>query len=335
MRYMGASAARVTIGIVCLAVALSGGKKKNPDDITQTLELPKDPPAVSIGETKRLIFSVSPLSGKGLLSQQTRDAIKAILKENGGVPLVHIRAFVAGSGDVRRVPQIVSEVFTEKKLSLPSVSVLRVGSLPLDNAQVVLEAFSLARRDVSPEGLRFFSGEPATGGDGASSARPLLDSVLSGLASKSTGGQPLLVTCYVSQLNQASELNAAVSAKFPGAAVDLVQSQRAPWRAFANCEAVVRGGDGPARLAFTGTRVAFGAAEKDATLAFQRLDRDLADAGATPADILQTNVYPLSPSVETVLRRVRPAAPMTSIVFEGLASVDAGFAVDAVAAVTR
>ncbi len=333
---MGASAARVTIGIVCLAAALSGAKKKNPDDITQTLDLPKDPPAVSIGETRRLIFSVSPLSGKGLLSQQTRDAIKAILKENGGAPVVHIRAFVAGSGDVRRVPQIVSEVFTDKKQPLPSVSVLRVGGLPLENAQVVLEVVSVAKKEVSPTGVRFLSGEAATGGDGASSARPLLDTALGSLAAKAAGAQALQVTCYVSQLNEAPELAASISARFPGAAVDLVQSQRAPWRAFANCEAVVRGGEGPARLAFTGTRVAFGAAEKDAALAFQRLDRDLVDAGANPADILQTNVYPLSQDVETVVRRVRPVvARVTNVVFEGLASIDAGFAVDAVAAVTR
>ena len=81
-------------------------KKKNADDITQTLELPKDPPAVAVGETSRLVFHVSPLSAKGLLSQQTRDALKAILKANGGAPVIHLRAFVAGSGDVRRVPQI-------------------------------------------------------------------------------------------------------------------------------------------------------------------------------------------------------------------------------------
>jgi enamine deaminase RidA (YjgF/YER057c/UK114 family) len=332
---MGASAARVIVGIVCLVAALSGAKKKNPDDITQTLELPKEPPAVSIGETRRLMFSVSPLSGKGLLSQQTRDAIKAILKENGGVPVVHIRAFVAGSGDVRRVPQIVSEIFGEKKLPLPSVSVLRVGGLPLENAQVVLEAVSASKKDVSPAGLRFLSGDPATGGDGASSPRPLLDNALGSLASKAAGGQALQVTCYVSQLNQASDLSAAITARFPGAAVDLVQSQRAPWRAFANCEAVVRGGDAAPRLAFTGTRVAFGAAEKDAKLAFQRLDRDLVDAGANPADILQTNIYPLSQDVDAILRRIRPAAPVTDILFEGLASIDAGFAVDAIAAVTR
>src|SRR5271165_1881964 len=99
---------RTIAGFVLLAASLSAGKKKNPDEITQTLELPKDPPAVAVGETRRLVFHVSALSGKGLLTQQTRDALKALVKENGGMPVVHLRAFVAGSGDIRRVPQIVS-----------------------------------------------------------------------------------------------------------------------------------------------------------------------------------------------------------------------------------
>ena len=97
---------------------------------------------------------------------------------------------------------------------------LRVGGLPLDNAQVVLEAVSVAKKEVSPAGLRFVTGELATGGDGASSPRPLLDNALSSLASKSGGSQAVQVTCYVSQLNQASELNGAITARFPGAAVD-------------------------------------------------------------------------------------------------------------------
>src|SRR5579862_2345592 len=95
--------------IAMLLATLAFAGKKNPDDVTQILELPKDPPMVATGETARLVFHVSPLTAKGLLSQQTRDALKAILKANGGAQVVHLRAFVAGSGDLRRVPQIVSE----------------------------------------------------------------------------------------------------------------------------------------------------------------------------------------------------------------------------------
>src|SRR5271157_4663767 len=78
------------------------------DKNNQTLAVTRDPPLVAIGETSRLEFHVSPLSGQGLLSQQTRDALKAILKLNGGAPVIHVRAFSAGNGDIRRIPQIVS-----------------------------------------------------------------------------------------------------------------------------------------------------------------------------------------------------------------------------------
>jgi len=320
-------------GFVILAATLTAGKKKNPDDITQTLELPKDPPAVAIGETRRLVFRVSPLSGKGLLTQQTRDALRALIKDNAGAPVVHIRAFVAGSGDIRRVPQIVSEVFGEKKLALPSVSVVLAGGLPLDNAQVVIESISMAKREVNPAGLSFITAEEATDPDPAAPMRPLLDRALAGLKAPDA----LQVTCFVTSMNRPAELTAAISARFPGAAIDLVQSQRAAYSAGASCEAVARGTQVAApKLAFTGTRVAFGAEEKPAALAFQRLDRDLTEAGADVSAIVMTNVYPLTRPVAAMVRRLRPAtAQMALIPFEGLASIDAGFAVDAVAVVPR
>ncbi len=317
--------------MLLLAISLSA-KKKNPDEETQTLALPKDPPQVAVGETARLMFNVSPLSGKGLLSQQTRDAMKALLKANGGVPMVHIRAFVAGSGDVRRVPQIVSEVLTEKKLPLPSVSVVLGGSLPLDNAQVVLEAISNGRRDANPSGLEFVAGEEATADDPLAPPQPLLEKAVSQLAAKVNAAAVVQVSCFVSTMNNPTQLTSTIQSRFPGAAVDLVQTRRAPLHALASCEAVVRGGKIKAeRLAFTGTRVSSGSAEKDATLAFQRLDRDLTEAGAPPANIFFTNIYALSDQAAAVSRKRR--TPDATILVEGLAAMDAGFAVDAVATV--
>jgi enamine deaminase RidA (YjgF/YER057c/UK114 family) len=273
---------------------------------------------VAIGETRRLVFHVSPLSIKGLLSQQTREALKAILKDNGGAPVIHIRAFVAGSGDLRRVPQIVSEVFTEKKLPLPSVSVVQAGSLPLENAQVVLEAVSQAKKEVNPDGLMFVEAQTAAS----------LDRSLDQLASKLGGAKALRVSCFVSSIGNP----AAVTARFPSAAVDLVQTQRAPMRAEASCEAIGRGGNIKApKLAFTGTQVAFGSDEKAATLAFQRIDRDLSEAGILPADIIATNIYPLSTRIGELARKARSTAGIVTVTpFEGIASIDGSFAVDAV-----
>jgi hypothetical protein len=163
---------RLTLLLLLAAAALTAGKKK--EEVTQTLALPKDPPQVAVGETRRLVFHVSPLSNKGPLAQQTRDALHALIKLNGGLPIIHLRAFVSGSGDVRRIPQLVSEVLGEKKgQQLPSVSVLRVGSLPQENAQVVFEAVSVGRKDVA-EGLDFESGSEITEADPLSAPAPML-----------------------------------------------------------------------------------------------------------------------------------------------------------------
>jgi len=287
--------------------------KKNKDDETQVLDLPKDPPMVAIGETSRLVFHVAPLSAKGLLSQQTRDALKAILKANGGAQVVHIRAFVAGSGDLRRVPQIVSEVFTAKKMTLPSVSVVLAGGLPLENAQVAIEAISVGKRDVNRNGLAFV--EAASPDE---------------LASKLAGAVPVKVSCFVSSLESAN----AIEARFQSAAVNVVQTQRAPARPGSSCEAVARGGNvRTSRLAFSGTQVAFGPDEKAADLAFQRLDRELGAAGVQPRDVIETRVYALSERSGDLARRIyKGRGPLMIIPFEGVASVDGAFAVDAIAA---
>ena len=124
--------------LLALAVAVSGTaqnkkkkKKDAEDEITQTLPVLKDPPQAVSAETAKLVFHVSPLSPKGLLTQQVKDGLKALIQENHGASIVKLRAFVAGSGDMRRVQQIVSEVFTEHKAPLPAVSTIQVGALPL------------------------------------------------------------------------------------------------------------------------------------------------------------------------------------------------------------
>ncbi|HXJ38017.1 MAG TPA: hypothetical protein VNH18_01995 [Bryobacteraceae bacterium] len=331
------ASALVCIGITIATLPLAAQKKKKGDDMTQTLELPKDPPMVSAGETRKLVFQVSPLSGKGLLSQQTKDAVRAILKLNGNAQIVHVRAFVAGNGDVRRVPQIISDVMSEKHLQLPSVSVVRVGGLTLENAQVVLETVSVARKDVNPAGLDFVDSGTNTAAEPATNPRPLLDQALEQLLGKSPAAETLAVTCFVSTMTDPAGLVGAVTSRYSGAAVNVVMTQRGPFQAFASCQAVRRGTRvTAARLAFTGTRVAFGQQEKDATLAFQRLDRDLTEAGSTPASVVFTNIYPLSGSMAQLAGKLRASSgPVAMIPSEGVAAIEAGFAVDAIATVAK
>jgi enamine deaminase RidA (YjgF/YER057c/UK114 family) len=92
------------------------------------------------------------------------------------------------------------------------------------------------------------------------------------------------------------------------------------------------------RLVFTGTQVCFGFQEADARLAFERLRKAVEQAGGSASQIAFASFYPLSNSIAAQVRKVRaeffnaarpPAGSMIN--FESLPSMDAGFAVDAVA----
>ena len=134
---------------------LAGQKKKDKEQPTQVLQLPKELPSAVAGETRRLVFRVTPLTGKGLLSQQIRDSLKAAQHETGGDTILKIRAFVAGSADLRRVRDLVSDSFSSRKQPLPVLTLVRSGGLPLEGAQVSFEVDRGNQRKTStPRALR-------------------------------------------------------------------------------------------------------------------------------------------------------------------------------------
>src|SRR5436305_9816077 len=149
----------MTIAIIACGVQLAAPPpiQKKKKEVTQVLQLPKDLPATATGDTHRLTFHVTPLTAKGLLSAQIRDSLKALIQQTGGSTVLRIRAFVAGSGDMRRVRDLVSETCTDRKLPLPALSLVQSGGLPMEGAQVVLEAIASGKKDVSPQGLAFLS----------------------------------------------------------------------------------------------------------------------------------------------------------------------------------
>lgn len=351
---------------------LEGKKKKKGQEEepqTQTLQILKDPPSAVVADTNRLLFHVSPLSAKGLLSQQLRDGLKALQRLNGGAPIVKLRAFVAGSGDLRRVHDIVSETFSDRRQALPALTTVQVGALPLEGAQVVLESTSVAKKDADGFGLVFISGQGATSEHPLDPVPPLARKALGGLqaAIKAAGSGPadvLRVTCFLSSLDQIQEVRGIISAEYPGAAANYVQLQRSPRQAVAECEAVARlrwntgtklhllNPDGLTRspnfsqialvgapkVILSGTQVAFGFQDSDARLAFQRLDKALDQLGGSLKETAFSSLYPLSSSIAEQVRKIRfdfydrerpPASTM--LLFEGLPSMDAGFAVDVVA----
>jgi enamine deaminase RidA (YjgF/YER057c/UK114 family) len=362
----------VLVALGCAALAAwPAQQKKEKEEETQALQLPRDLPTAVTGETRRLTFHTAPLSAKGLLSPQVRDALKALGRQTSGQTVLHIRAYVAGAGDLRRVRDLVSETFTARRQPLPALSLVRSGGLPLVGAQVLLEAIaSNPKKEVNPGGLAFLSARAAGSDNPLDPMAPLAARSLADLRQevKAAGAEPqdvLRVTCFLSSLEDLAAARALVAAEYPRAAASYVQTQRAPARAMAACEAVARPrqpSSAPLRLmnveglpaepgqsdvalvaarsvVLTGTQVSFGYEEKDARLAFERLRGALEQAGAPAAGVAWAHYYALAGGIASQVRKIRleifdPVHPPAGalLLAEGLPSMDAGFAVDAIAA---
>lgn len=342
---------RVVAAFVGLAFLLHSAaeplqrKKKKDEDFTQTLEVLPDPPAALAAETARLSFLSAPLATKGLLSQQTRDALKALLNAARGAQFIQIRAFVAGTGDLRRIQSIVSEVFTERRLTLPVLTVVQVGALPVEGAQVQLEAVLQNRKPTQPSGLAFAAAQ-------AAAPAAAIDQLKAALHSAGVSAMPLRLTCAVSAPEALPSLRDAAAAAFSGAPLTVHQAQRLAASPGAACTAVAplstpaAGGvrylanavavSAP-KLVFAGSQLAFRYQESDARLAFQRLEKTLQAAASSLRNSVLLNVYPLSPQLAALAAGVRgefvdaarPPAGVT-LPYEGLPSLDAAFALESI-----
>ena len=324
-------------------VVAPAGKKKKGAEVTQTLPPLPELPAAVTAETARLVYQVSPLSSKGLLSRQTRDALKALLRSNRGT-IVKLRAFVAGSGDLRRVGEIAGEMFQEKHLPLPALSVAQVGALPLEGAQVVIEATEADRKVVNPSGLAFLAAQPASS---VADSLARLKSVLAAAGIKPS--EALLITCFVSSLDDQRDTQQAMAADFPGAALDHVQMQRAPVAPAASCEATARltqpasssdsqmAAVSSPRVVITGTQLAFGNQDGEFKLAFERLEKTLAASNTRFDRVVMAHLYVTASGLSSRVLAIEAGQassthpPLTLVPFESLPSLDALFGIDVIA----
>lgn len=298
-------------------------KNKKAELPNEALENLPQPPLALPADGTRLSFLSAPLSNSGLLSQQTRDALKWMIGQSHGAQFVRVRAFVAGSGDLRRVPQLVSETFTDKHLSLPVVVTVQVGVLPLEGAQVQLQAVLQQSRMVNPGGVNFAAFD-AESGEAA-------------LAQLKQAGVLLQATCYVP----------STEGHAPAEGVTWIQPQRLPGAATTSCEGAVRLSGGATvaaqSLVFSGAQLAFSYSEEDARLAYERLEKTLKSANSTLKNAVFLSFYPLSSQLADLARRTglpyfapgREPAGISKIVFEGLPSMDGSFAIEAVATVSN
>jgi enamine deaminase RidA (YjgF/YER057c/UK114 family) len=327
-------------------------KEKEPKEETQVLPVLKEPPSAVVADVERLTFLVTPLSPKGLLSQQTREAVRWLLSNARGAAFVKLRGFVAGTGDVRRVQEIVSEVFTERRLTLPAVTVIQAGALPVEGAQVVLEAMLVDRRPVNEHGVAFLSGQRGTARDPFGALEAALRAV--GL----DGSDVRRVTCFVNTLEPAAAQQARTS--YPEAAVNFVLPLRGALDDYAECEAVARlkrppsqrvlavqPRDGqfalatlvaPGRVALTSTQLGFETEDKDVRLVYERLGKALEGVGATYKGLVFARVYTVARAVAEKANKIRyefhgqEASPAGfTLICEGVLSPDAQVAVEAFA----
>lgn len=343
---------------LCLALAMASltaeaqRKKKSDPDYTQQLAQPPELPATVTADASRLSWAYAPLSARGLLSQQTRDGLKALVAAARGARFVRVRAFVAGTGDLRRVQSITSEVFSERNGPLPVLTVVHVGALPVEGAQVQLEATLEEKKTVNPNGVAFVPAAVVTAREPTPRVAGLVAESVRRLAGSGVAAPAdfLRVTCYVTSLEDVSEANLAITRVFPRAAAAVVQPLRSAPQSSAACEATAKrsqsappsGGpevaySGPGRLILASAQLAFRYSEDDARLAFQRLDKSLAAAGASLKDAIVLNAYPLSEQLSELVRKVRASyfdprrpPPGTLLEFEGLPGLDASFALEAI-----
>jgi enamine deaminase RidA (YjgF/YER057c/UK114 family) len=270
--------------------------------------------------------------------------------------VLKIRAFVAGTGDLRRVQAIISEVFEERRLAIPVVTTVQVGALPLEGAQVVLEAIASDRKVQSEHGVLFLSGHPAKW-EGESDA--LLESLRKN-GVEASGVQQ--VTCFLNRVDTNGAVKARLTSTFENASINVVQTQRLPTEMFEECEAIASATSspekpiqfkdglpgsfskvaivGPHKVALSGLQLAFRNNDEDVRRAFTRLSRALDGVGAKLSDTVFTNFYPVTRSVADRARKLRfefynsanpPAS--TLLLFEGLPSNDAILGVEAIAVV--
>lgn len=299
-----------------------------------------------LANTRALDFHISPMLKSGRLSAQIHQSLNDLIRDTRGETIIKLRAFVSGAGDARRVKDFVSELFTDRKLPLPAVSVLQVGALADDAAQVVIEAVVETKRTPNPNGLAFWSGQTAPSFDAA--LQKLENSVETAAVPPSN---VLTCTCFTSRMNDVGGMRASIERAFPKTEINVVQALREPVGDTSSCEAVGQLAGAPTqgpvvllhdsraalvntdRLIFTGIQLTFGDYLDDASVAYNRLER-AARALAPVTTPVVVNVFSLDASTASALRKTLhfPLSTFTVQPIEGLPAIDASAGIEAVLA---
>src|SRR5438477_11337952 len=136
-----ASLAVIACILFCFSVLFAQTqKRKNEEPKTQVLPLPKELPMALAADTETLDFHISPLLRIGGLGAQIRQSVNDLIRDTRGETIIKLRAFVAGAGDARRVQALVGDIFADRKLPLPVLSIIHVRALGDGAEQALIEA---------------------------------------------------------------------------------------------------------------------------------------------------------------------------------------------------
>lgn len=350
---------RTLFAILICALLVSASQhdaKKYQPPKPQVLPLPAELPMAITADTDTLDFHISPLLHTGGLGAQIRQSLNDLIRDTHGETIVKLRAFVAGTGDARRVQSEAVSIFSDHKLPLPVLSIVQIGGLAGEAAQVVIEAVVSTHKTVNPNGLAFITGQ--YGRNFEDSVDHLRTSVA---LAQVTPDHLLTATCFTSAVNDYEARRALIQSAFPKAGINIVQALRDPSTDATMCEAVGQLGEAPAqaaeivrvskahatlvtakRLVFTGLQLCFGSFLDDAQEAQQRLRRAANGAGSTMQaetfanSAVQINAFSLTPAAGSALRKTTsfPVSTFTVLPVEGLTAIDATAGIDAVLAVT-
>jgi enamine deaminase RidA (YjgF/YER057c/UK114 family) len=162
--------------------------------------------------TSELKFYTAPLAAEGALADQARMARASISAD------VHrLRAFVRAEEDTAGL---------EKILKAPAIAIVKVAALPLKGAKILLEAVTSGGSN--PHGLVFISGQGASVAQTMQYVKPLVETSFRNLGTALLSAQlgasdALQMTCYLSSLNDADAIAELAGARFPNAALSIVQ----------------------------------------------------------------------------------------------------------------
>lgn len=343
-RILFASVTALLLMVLTIA-GTAGQRHKNQEPKTQVLPLPPELPKALLAGTASLDFHISPLLRTGGLSAQIRQSLNDLIRDTRGETIIKLRAFVAGAGDARRVQAEAANLFTERKLPLPALTVLQVGALGQETAQLVIEAVVSTPRTVNPDGLAFFSGHNGASFDEA------LRQLKEGVAAAAVAPDHVLTsTCFISEIGGYDAARSALQSAFPKTAINIVQAVRDPESDASMCEAVGQLTEPPAapvvllkksratlvdtpQLIFTGLQLSFGSFLDDAHEAFVRLQRT-ASALQPVAAPVEVNAFSLDAYSSSALRKMTsfPPSAFTAQTVEGLPAIDASGGIEAILA---